>query len=136
MWLSTCSWEAIKVQAFIAARYFSFLSMNSNGHLKSLLLNVSTGFPYSFGPEPPDTDVMCSTDWFKLFEQLRHRYEYIIVDTAPIGMVSDTFTLDRSSDAAIYVCRANYTSLSDLAKSYGFCRMRFSKAASVSSSPG
>ena len=25
MWLSTCSWEAIKVQAFIAARYFSFI---------------------------------------------------------------------------------------------------------------
>lgn len=41
-------------------------------------------------------------------------YDYVIVDTAPIGLVSDTFTLDRIADASIYVCRANYTSLTDL----------------------
>ncbi len=67
------------------------------------------------GPVPPNpAELLISERVDKLFEQLRHRYEYIIVDTAPIGMVSDTFTLDRISDAAIYVCRANYTSLSDL----------------------
>ncbi|MDE5930616.1 MAG: capsid assembly protein, partial [Muribaculaceae bacterium] len=50
-----------------------------------------------------------------LFAELRERYDYIIVDTAPVGLVSDTFTLDRISDATIYVCRANYTSKADLA---------------------
>ena len=49
-------------------------------------------------------------------QELQEEYDYIIVDTAPIGLVSDTFTLDRIADAAIYVCRANYTSLSDLAE--------------------
>lgn len=67
------------------------------------------------GPVPPNpAEMLLSTRIDSLFEQLRQQYDYIIVDTAPIGMVSDTFTLDRISDAAIYVCRANYTSLTDL----------------------
>lgn len=67
------------------------------------------------GPVPPNpAEMLISKRVDDLFETLRGAYDYIIVDTAPIGLVSDTFTLDRIADAAIYVCRANYTSLSDL----------------------
>lgn len=67
------------------------------------------------GPVPPNpAEMLISKRVDELFETLRAQYDYIIVDTAPIGLVSDTFTLDRIADAAIYVCRANYTSLSDL----------------------
>lgn len=67
------------------------------------------------GPVPPNpAEMLISKRVDELFEKLRGMYDYIIVDTAPIGLVSDTFTLDRISDAAVYVCRANYTSLSDL----------------------
>lgn len=67
------------------------------------------------GPVPPNpAEMLLSTKVDRLFEKLRERYDYIIVDTAPIGLVSDTFTLDRIADASIYVCRANYTSLTDL----------------------
>ena len=67
------------------------------------------------GPVPPNpAEMLLSKRIDELFAGLREKYDYIIVDTAPIGLVSDTFTLDRISDAAIYVCRANYTSLSDL----------------------
>ena len=68
------------------------------------------------GPVPPNpAELLMSRKVDQLFKTLRGMYDYIIVDTAPIGLVSDTFTLDRIADAAIYVCRANYTSLSDLA---------------------
>ncbi|MDE6463309.1 MAG: polysaccharide biosynthesis tyrosine autokinase [Muribaculaceae bacterium] len=67
------------------------------------------------GPVPPNpAEMLISPKVDELFATLREQYDYIIVDTAPIGLVSDTFTLDRIADAAIYVCRANYTSLSDL----------------------
>ncbi|MBD5233016.1 MAG: polysaccharide biosynthesis tyrosine autokinase [Bacteroidales bacterium] len=67
------------------------------------------------GPVPPNpAELLISHKVDELFQELRQRYDYIIVDTAPIGLVSDTFTLDRIADAAIYVCRANYTSLNDL----------------------
>lgn len=67
------------------------------------------------GPVPPNpAELLISNKVDDLFEELRKRYDYIIVDTAPIGLVSDTFTLDRIADAAVYVCRANYTKLNNL----------------------
>ena len=46
-----------------------------------------------------------------LFAELRKRYDYIIVDTAPVALVSDTFLLDRISDVTLFVNRADYTPL-------------------------
>lgn len=67
------------------------------------------------GPVPPNpAELLISPKVDELFNQLRPRYDYIIVDTAPVGQVSDTFTLDRLSDATIYVCRVNYTPTSDI----------------------
>ncbi|MDE5786699.1 MAG: capsid assembly protein, partial [Duncaniella sp.] len=67
------------------------------------------------GPIPPNpAELLASEKVDELFSQLRDMYDFIIVDTAPVGMVSDTFTLSRISDATIYVCRINYTPLSDL----------------------
>lgn len=44
-----------------------------------------------------------------VFAILRQEYDYIIVDTAPVGLVSDTLQLGRIADATIYICRADYT---------------------------
>ncbi len=67
------------------------------------------------GPVPPNpAELLTSEKLDDLFTYLRTVYDYIIVDTAPIGLVSDTFSLNRLADATIYVCRANYTSLADL----------------------
>lgn len=67
------------------------------------------------GPVPPNPSELLLTDRVdKLFEKLREMYDYIIVDSAPVGMVSDTFALARISDATIYVCRANFTTLRDV----------------------
>lgn len=44
-----------------------------------------------------------------LFEQLRQTYDIIVVDSAPIAMVSDTFSLTRFADVTLAVTRANHT---------------------------
>lgn len=45
---------------------------------------------------------------------LKERYDYIILDTAPVGLVSDALISSRVADTTIYVCRADYTPKSDL----------------------
>ena len=65
------------------------------------------------GPIPPNpAELLASSKVDKMFAELRSQFDYIIVDTAPIGLVSDTFTLDRIADASIFVCRMNRTKLS------------------------
>lgn len=67
------------------------------------------------GPIPPNPAEMLQSDKLdKFFEYVREHYDYIVVDTAPVGMVSDTFTLDRFADATIYVTRANFTKKRDI----------------------
>ncbi len=67
------------------------------------------------GPIPPNpAELLASPKLDEMFEELRGRYDYIIVDTAPVGMVSDTFTLNRIADATIYVTRVNYSTIPDL----------------------
>ena len=45
----------------------------------------------------------------ELFAALRERYDYIIVDSAPVALVSDTYLLDRVADMTMFVCRYKYT---------------------------
>ena len=45
----------------------------------------------------------------RTFAELRKMYDFIVVDSAPVGMVSDTFSLTRVADATVYVTRANYS---------------------------
>lgn len=67
------------------------------------------------GPIPPNpAELLMSEKVDEMFATLRERYDYIIIDSAPVGMVSDTFTLDRLADATVYVTRINFTTLSDL----------------------
>lgn len=58
-------------------------------------------------PNPAELLQMERVD--ELFAELRQRYDYIIVDTAPIALVSDTYLLDRIADMTLFVCRYKYT---------------------------
>lgn len=67
------------------------------------------------GPIPPNPAELLLNDRLEeMFAYLRENFDYIIVDTAPVGMVSDTFCLDRVSDTTVYLFRANYTNKSYL----------------------
>ena len=62
------------------------------------------------GPVPPNPAELLLSDRLEdLFKELKKKYDYVIIDSAPAGMVSDTFSIDRVSDISIYVCRADYT---------------------------
>lgn len=67
------------------------------------------------GPIPPNpSELLLNERLDEMFTYLRANFDYIIVDTAPVGMVSDTFCLDRVSDTTLYLFRANYTNKSYL----------------------
>lgn len=67
------------------------------------------------GPIPPNpAELLASKKVDELFAKLRTMYDYIVIDSAPVGMVSDTFSLDRVADATVYVTRVNYSTVSDL----------------------
>ena len=62
------------------------------------------------GPVPPNpTELVARNVLDKAIELLKEKYDYIILDTAPIGMVTDTAIIGRVADACVYVCRADVT---------------------------
>lgn len=62
------------------------------------------------GPVPPNpAEMLLSKHMDTLIEELRRRYDYIVIDSAPIAMVSDSFSLSRFTNLTVYVTRANYT---------------------------
>lgn len=62
------------------------------------------------GTIPPNpAELLQSKRVEELFADLRKRYDYIIVDTAPLALVSDTYLLDRIADLTILVSRFKYT---------------------------
>jgi capsular exopolysaccharide family len=62
------------------------------------------------GPIPPNPTELVARDVLeKAIDQLKERYDYIILDTAPIGMVTDTAIIGRVADMCVYVCRADAT---------------------------
>lgn len=62
------------------------------------------------GPVPPNPDELIESDKTKsMFEQLRKDYEYIIIDTPPIGLFGDAYLLNKYSDATLFLVRNNFT---------------------------
>ena len=62
------------------------------------------------GAIPPNPSELLLGDRVKdMFRDLREQYDVIIVDSAPVAQVSDSFALDKYSNATVYVTRANYT---------------------------
>ena len=63
------------------------------------------------GPTPPNpNELLMNSALGDVFDYLRERYDYIIVDTAPVGMVSDTFLITPYADLNVFVMRAKYSS--------------------------
>ena len=85
------------------------------------------------GVIPPNpTELLALPSLGILMDKLRASYDYIILDTAPIGIVTDTALISKYADLCIYVCRANRTTKN----SYAYINMlkkeeRFKKLATV-----
>ena len=102
-----------------------YLHIDFKGHLTSYLLDptmplddliIPSGAVDNLdvmpsGAIPPNPgELIQSANIEVLFKALKERYDYIVVDTAPLYLVSDTFHLDKYADMTIFVTRANYIS--------------------------
>ena len=62
------------------------------------------------GAVPPNPAELLARDSFEqTINLLRERYDYVILDTAPVGLVTDTLQIGRVADVTVFVCRADYT---------------------------
>lgn len=62
------------------------------------------------GPIPPNpTELLARENLKQVTDILRQEYDYIILDTAPVGLVTDTLQIGRVADVSCFVCRADYT---------------------------
>ena len=66
------------------------------------------------GAVPPNpTELVARKSLEQAIDLLKQHFDYIILDTAPIGMVTDTRLIARVADLSVYVCRAGYTHKND-----------------------
>ncbi|MEN2415105.1 exopolysaccharide transport family protein [Flavobacterium mesophilum] len=62
------------------------------------------------GPIPPNPSELILSDAMReMIEELKKKYDYIILDTPPVGLVSDALELSQYSDVTLYIVRQNYT---------------------------
>ncbi len=102
-----------------------YLHIDFKGHLTSYLLDATIPMDDLIIPSgvvdnldiipsgaiPPNPgELIQSPRMENLFNELKLRYDYIVVDTSPLYLVSDTFHLDKYADMTIFVTRANYIS--------------------------
>ena len=65
------------------------------------------------GPIPPNpTELISRPALEDVMNLLKDKYDYVIVDTAPVGLVTDTLSVGRVIDVTVFVCRADYTTRS------------------------
>jgi tyrosine-protein kinase Etk/Wzc len=101
-----------------------YLQLNNNVGLSNYLIGKATIdeiiqsttvdpnlFVISSGPIPPNpSELLVNTDIEILFEYLVNNYDEVLIDTPPIGLVTDAQILARLADATIYLVRQNVTS--------------------------
>ncbi|MFN3794250.1 MAG: polysaccharide biosynthesis tyrosine autokinase [Chitinophagaceae bacterium] len=83
--------------------------------LKVLDMEYENLHIYPAGPIPPNpAELLLSSNMKGLFDKLRNEYDYIVVDSAPVGLVSDAFILQEYADITLYIVRQQYTLLKQL----------------------
>jgi capsular exopolysaccharide synthesis family protein len=104
------------------ARLHHYLDINTNNGLSRYLSNnsgfdeivFSCGVPnfdvIPSGPTPPNpSELISSEKTADLFRELRSRYDIILIDSPPVGLVSDALQLIRYANVTLLVVRQQYT---------------------------
>lgn len=76
-------------------------------HVSSFNPHLDVIYSGSIPPNP--TELLTNGRYQVLLEQLKEEYDYIIVDTAPLLLVTDTMLISDLADAILYVTRSQYT---------------------------
>ena len=62
------------------------------------------------GPIPPNPSELLARETFQqVISILEQQYDYVILDTAPLGLVTDTLQIAEHADCCVLICRADYT---------------------------
>ena len=62
------------------------------------------------GPVPPNpTELLARDSMRQIMELMREKYDYVVIDTAPVGLVTDTLQLGQYVDVTCVVVRSDYT---------------------------
>ncbi len=62
------------------------------------------------GPHPPNpSELLLNGEFTALLEELKLDYDFVVIDTPPVGLVTDGIMAMKRSDLSIYVVRANYS---------------------------
>lgn len=72
--------------------------------------DIATLHIYPAGPISKNpADLLLNENMPPLFDVLKKRYDYVVIDTAPVGLVTDAFILSKFADSAVYVIRQRHT---------------------------
>ena len=67
------------------------------------------------GIVPPNpAELLSRTNMDKAIEYLSTKYDFVVIDSAPVGLVTDSLIISRVADAVVYVARVDYTKKADL----------------------
>jgi capsular exopolysaccharide synthesis family protein len=84
----------------------------------------------SAGPIPPNpSELILRPEFDKLIEELHQMYDTVVIDTPPVGLVTDGILLMKKADIQLYVVRANYSkkgvkrNINKVYRSGGFTRL-------------
>lgn len=81
--------------------------------LDNIIYNTGVSDNFFFipsGPLPPNpAELLMLPKTQHMFDELKGRFDYVIVDTAPVGLVTDAQLLGKYSDAVMYIIRQGYT---------------------------
>ena len=79
---------------------------------------VASGVNHNFdllmaGPTPANPgELMVRKSLKQTIALLKEHYDYVIIDTAPVGLVADTLQLSKLADRTLFVCRADFSTKS------------------------
>jgi capsular exopolysaccharide synthesis family protein len=83
---------------------------NSLNEIRHIDEQVSSLHIYPSGSAPVNpADLLLSVKLSPFIEQLKQQYKYIIIDSAPVGLVTDALVLGKYADCVMYMIRQNYT---------------------------
>jgi len=101
-------------QEFGLTNNIGLSSFLSNKEPLENVIQPSTKIPsldiITSGPIPPNpAELIASEKCNELFTQLKEMYDYIVIDTPPLGLVTDAYLLMRYSDVNLFIVRQNHT---------------------------
>ena len=87
---------------------------NTNFDWQSAVINKFENLPHHHtlltGIIPPNaTQLLANGNFEKIISQAKKDYDYIVIDTAPTLLVTDTLLISHLADAMLFICRSNYT---------------------------